>query len=189
MLSVKEYFFITFASPSLLITTTSSLVIFFMRIKPHHKTQKNWIITVLKYATRKESFSFYEICAETKLTNEQKEQLRWMVHDKQILSNKNPNFHHYTRIENGKNEKTTMLHAGAEDHFKLLEYVELQEARASSRTANRFAIAALIVSIISFSYSAHQSKKAMNTAIKLPPKFYEAMQDIKASKTETQATN
>ncbi|PHR66110.1 hypothetical protein [Alcanivorax sp.] len=178
MLSANQYIFIIFAAPLLLLATTSASALLIMKAKYQNKKKTTWIILVLEYATSNESFSFYDLCEKTKLTKEQKEQLRWMIHDKQILSNPYSNFRHHTRIENGKHEKSAMLYAGAEDHFKLLEYVELQEARASSRTANKFAIAALIVSIISFSYSAYQSKKSMNTAIKLPARFYEVMQGI-----------
>ena len=39
-----------------------------------------------------------------------------------------------------------------EDKFRLLEYKELKEARASSKTATWFATAALIISILATGY-------------------------------------
>ena len=110
---------------------------------------QNLILDVLRYAVQRDEFTFFELCDAVNPTPTQKEQLRLMIGQGGILVSSHHNFHWESRKEGGKAEKTLKLFASAEDHFRLLEHTELQEARASSITANRFATAALILTFIS----------------------------------------
>jgi hypothetical protein len=64
------------------------------------------------------------------------------VWEKEIFHQNHSNYMGYY-----KQEKIN-LSMSVEDEFRLLEYIELHEARASAKQATYFATAALIVSII-----------------------------------------
>lgn len=102
-------------------------------------------IRALKFGSGRGWFSFNELIASLKIEPQSSDELILFAQIKSgHLFKHNVAPHVFTRAHDEKQ----VLHMTVEDEFRLLEYVELQEARASSRSATRFATAALIISIV-----------------------------------------
>jgi len=70
-----------------------------------------------------------------------------------ISALKNQSLTHMDKEEVTTGTYTSYYILSFEARFKLIEYLELQEARSSSKIATRIAISALVVSIVSTSFS------------------------------------
>jgi hypothetical protein len=64
-------------------------------------------------------------------------------------------------------------------YFKLLEYVELTEARKSATTATRFASIAIVISILSMGASIYFSKLQLDTPTKIDESQFELIKQLK----------
>ncbi|MBU2986811.1 hypothetical protein KO528_15710 [Saccharophagus degradans] len=129
--------------------------------------ENSLIIKVLNFATKRIEFTFAELCDATNPDEVEKKQLKKLIHYKEIL------FHDHSDFINKVDETNEIkLFASAEDHFRLLEFQELKEARKSSVVATRFATAALVVSIISTLASIGFSLASMKSDINVPEKLY-----------------
>jgi hypothetical protein len=148
----------------------------------------DFIIKVLKYATEKDEFTFEELCISLAPTDIQKTQLMRQVEVSEILGHAHVN---YSNFLSANKAPKTKLYASTEDHFRLLEYQELKEARASSVVATKFATGALTVSIITAIISTCISIKSMNSEISFPEEFYSYMKKIDGdvAKTSNKALN
>ena len=111
------------------------------------RSKKGIYIRALEFASERDTFTIQELSKALKLTDEQKYRMATQVWEKEI-------FHHNRSNYMGEyEEKEINLSMSVEDEFRLLEYIELHEARASSKHATYFATAALIVSIIATVFS------------------------------------
>ncbi|WP_394375340.1 hypothetical protein [Stutzerimonas frequens] len=131
----------------------------------------NLFIRVLRFSTEREEFTFEDLCKAVSPNETQIKQLKLLIHNKDLLFQNRVNF--FNEVDTNPNIK---IFAGADDHFRLLEYQELREARASSVLATRFAVAALFVSIVSAAFSIYFSITAMNSDINVPEKLYSTAQ-------------
>ena len=126
---------------------------------------KDHYIRALEYAESRSSFTLEELATAIELTPPQKAQLALQIHQNQIF---NQNASDYI---NNYEKRAIDLHFSIEDKFRLLNYVSLQEARNSSRSATWFAVAALSVSIISLIISACLSYMQLNSPINITTEF------------------
>nr|WP_319396457.1 hypothetical protein [uncultured Desulfobacter sp.] len=131
--------------------------------------EDNLILRVLKFATAKGEFTFSELCDEISPDDVEKEQLKLQIHYKDILCHNNDNFIHQV------DTKEIKLFAKVEDHFRLLKYQELKEARKSSALATTFASAALVVSIVATVCSIFFSYSTQKSDINIPDKLYSVL--------------
>jgi lipopolysaccharide biosynthesis glycosyltransferase len=100
---------------------------------------KDHYIRSLEYAESKEEFDLKDLARDIGLTVLQRKQLALQIHYKQIFN------HDASDYINNYESRPISLHFSVEDKFRLLNYVALQEARESSRSATWFAVAALTV--------------------------------------------
>jgi hypothetical protein len=140
---------------------------------------KDHYIRALEYAESRSKFTLDELATAIELTIEQKKQLAYQIHQKQIFNqNANDYINDY--------EKTAIyLHFSVEDKFKLLNYVALQETRESSRSATLYAVAALVVSILSFGTSAVLSYKQLNSPVNIPEEFVKKIDCLSEEQAKT----
>ncbi|RTL30013.1 MAG: hypothetical protein EKK49_13880 [Rhodocyclaceae bacterium] len=129
--------------------------------------EKDHYIRALEYAESRSSFTLEALTTAIGLTPEQKAQLALQIHQGQIFNQKAPDY-----INNYETQAID-LHFSVEDKFRLLNYVALQEARSSSRSATWFAGLALVVSIISFIISSCLSYMQLNSPINIPAELVE----------------
>ncbi len=134
---------------------------------------KNLMIRVLEWATTQEEFSFQELCEAVPLTEVEKNQIKLLIHGKDILYHNHTSFISYV----DKPQTRINLFASAEDHFRLLEYQELKEARKSSKDANIKSLVAIIITIISTVIAIIMSVKSMNADINIPNKLYDKIDE------------
>ncbi|PHI35986.1 hypothetical protein CBQ28_17130 [Pseudoalteromonas sp. GCY] len=127
----------------------------------------NLMIRVLEWATKQTEFSFQELCEHVQLNDTEKKQLVLLINYKSVL------FHNHSAFYTSYNHPDVKIFASAEDHFRYLEYVELKEARQSSKDANRKAMVAICISIASMILSAGISIYAIKSEINIPHKAYE----------------
>ena len=140
---------------------------------------KDHYIRALQYAESKIEFTLEELVKELGLTGPQENQLALQIHEKQIFQQ---NASNYINTYKGSNIK---LHLSVEDKFKLLNYIALEEARSSSISATRFAMAALLIAIISSVIAALLSIKQINSDANIPESFVRKISDISKSQTES----
>ncbi|WP_281546699.1 hypothetical protein [Pseudoalteromonas sp. PAR1] len=133
---------------------------------------KNLMIRVLEWATKQEKFTFQELCAAVNLSEVEQDQLKLLIHHKSLL------FHrHSTFISSvDKPDSNIDIFASADDHFKYLEYVELQEARESAKDANKKSLVAIWIAVVSMFGSIGFSIASMVSDINVPDKLYGAIQ-------------
>lgn len=105
-------------------------------------TKKNIYIRILKYANRKGEFTMDELYDELKLNQKQKDFVNSGRGTTGLICNTG-------RIKEEGTNKNSTFTISAEGTFKLLEYEELEEARKSSKWAMRFAIIAMLLTILS----------------------------------------
>jgi len=91
-------------------------------------------------------------------------------------------FHIY--IEGGEAWKDAPHYINTEGYFKLLEYRELREARASSKEARIYAIVAIIISIITLGISIYFSNKTLNQDVRIDRSQFETIESIRNSLNE-----
>lgn len=142
-------------------------------------TQKDHYIRALEYAESRSTFTLDELAKSVGLTPEQKAQLALQIHQNQIF---NQNASDYI---NNYEKRPIDLHFSVEDKFRLLNYVALQEARGSSKSATWFAAFALVLSIISLVVSAYLSYMQLNSPINIPADFVEKIDSLSRGQTET----
>ena len=140
---------------------------------------KDHYIRALQFAESKSEFTLEELVSELRLTETQEKQLALQIHDKQLFQQ---NSNSYINSYKGSN---IQLHLTVEDKIKLLNYTTLEEARASSLSATRFAIAALLISITSFVVSALLSLKQINSDINIPHSFVQKIGEISKNQAES----
>jgi hypothetical protein len=136
---------------------------------------KDHYIRALEYAESRSTFTLEELATAIGLTPEQKAQLALQIHQNQIF---NQNANDYI---NNYEKRAIDLHFSVEDKFRLLNYVALQEARSSSKSATLFAGAALVVSIISLIFTYVQ----LNSPINIPTEFVEKIDVLSQGQAET----
>ena len=73
-----------------------------------------------------------------------------------------------------------------ESYFNLLEYIELKEARQSSKRAMWAAIIAIALSFCSFIVSIYYSDKSANSPVKLDQTQFNTLQENLTNKTHSQ---
>lgn len=138
---------------------------------------ENLLIRVLKYATSREQFTFAELEAATQPNKIQKEQLIQQINSKHLLIYNVVSF----SMEAKRNPEKVILYAGTEDHFRLLEYVELKEARQSAAEAKKYSLWAIgISSLLAIS----SILVALFTEINLPKDLYSELDKLSKKNTE-----
>jgi hypothetical protein len=140
---------------------------------------KDHYIRALQYAESKSEFTLEELVAELRLTTPQENQLALQIHEKQIFQQNGTD---YINRYSGGNIK---LHLSVEDKFKLLNYTALEEARSSAISATRFAIAAMVIAIVSSTIAALLSIKQINSDANIPEGFVQKINEISKSQTES----
>jgi len=127
-------------------------------------------IDVIKYAINQPGkFKLGQMVDDLKISEENREILIIEIQFKRILASLDgaPTFH--------DDWQNLLIWASAEDHFRLIEYIELQEARASSQSAKNIAIFAIWLSIISLitsiSLTIYYSGKPINISDELQIKI------------------
>lgn len=128
----------------------------------------NFIIRVLKWATLQEEFTFQQLCKAVLLSEKEQEQLKRLIHDKSLLFHSHTSF--YSSVARPGSD--IKLFASAEDHFRFLEYVELNEARESAKDANRKALFAIWIAILSTVVSIFLSILSIESDLNIPDKLY-----------------
>lgn len=136
---------------------------------------KNFMIRVLEWATKQESFNFQQLCESVEPNEKEKEQLKRLIHHKSLLFQNHVSF--YSSVDKADIE----LFASAEDHFRYLEYVELKEARQSAEDANRKSLIAIWIAVISMLGSIGFSIASMVSELNVPDKLYGAIQSTSQS--------
>ncbi len=125
-------------------------------------------IRALIFASEKDSFTIQQLSEHLHLTDIQEQRLAMQVNNREIFIHSKMN----QRYLSSYNEEKSSLNMSVQDEFRLLEYTELKEARASSNKAIRVATTALIVSIIAaassifFSYHNSIAEKNYPTDVK-----------------------
>ena len=137
---------------------------------------ENLLIRVLKFATSRQEFTFTELVDAIQPNETQKEQLLRQIHFKHLLSNNRHNF--ISDARRTPNEVT--LYAGTEDHFRLLEYVELKEARQSAAEAKKFSLWAICISSL---LAISSILVALFTEINLPKDLYRELDKMSEKNT------
>ena len=132
-------------------------------------------VRALEYAEARSKFTLEELATAIELTPEQKAQLALQIHQNQIF---NQNASDYI---NNYETRAIELHFSVEDKFRLLNYIALQEARSSSKSATWFAGAALVVSTISLIITYMQ----LNSPINIPREFVEKIDVLSQGQAET----
>lgn len=136
---------------------------------------KNLMIRVLEWATKQGQFTFQDLCQAINPTEEEREQLKLLIHYKSILYHNHPTFY-------SSADKTNLkIFASAEDHFRLLEYQELKEARESSKEANSKSLIAIGIAVISTVISIFMSIAAMSSDINVPDRLYQTLKNSNQS--------
>ena len=130
-----------------------------MGVRGFMNTERTIYIEALKYASERDSFTIQELFERLQLSEDQKHRLAVQISNKEIF------FHtHVNYLKSYREGKNISLSMSVEDEFRLLEYTELIETRASSKQATYFATAALAISIVAtissvvFSYSSSKSE-------------------------------
>lgn len=142
-------------------------------------TKKDHYIRALEYAESRSTFTLDELVESVGLNLEQKKQLALQIHQNQIF---NQNASDYI---NNYESLAIDLHFSVEDKFRLLNYIALQEARNSSKSATLFAVFALFVSLLSFVVSASLSYMQLKSTINIPEDFVEKIENISKVQAET----
>jgi hypothetical protein len=106
-------------------------------------------IRALIFASERDSFTIQQLSEHLHLTEEQEQRLAMQVNNREIFYHSKMDKRYFSSYK----KEESPLSMSVEDEFRLLEYTELKEARASSNKATWFASAALIVSIFSAFYN------------------------------------
>lgn len=139
---------------------------------------KDHYIRALQFAESKSEFTLQELVENVGLTKTQEQQLAIQIHEKQIFQQNASSY-----INNYRKQRVE-LHLSVEDKFKLLNYVALEEARSSSRSATGYAIAAIVISIVASLTSGYLSIKQLKSEVLIPPSFIQKIDDINKKQSE-----
>lgn len=140
---------------------------------------KDKYILALQFAERKGEFSLPELVNELRLDATEEKQLAVQIHDKQLFLQNATDYINNYRLREIK------LHFSIEDKFRLLNFVALEESRASSNEAKRYAIAALVVSILTGIGSICMAKKQIDSDVNLPRKVLDDFSKVKSDISES----
>lgn len=132
------------------------------------------VIRVLIFAKNKIEFTMKELFDEINPNSEEEKILRNLISEKDLLNHN----HSPGGLRKTTEPEKIFLHAGAKDYFRLLEFQQLKEARAASRTATWLAFGALIVSIVVGICSIYVSVDSMDRELKLPQKLYKTLKSL-----------
>lgn len=142
-----------------------------MKVEPKLKSnlQDHLYLRILRFAYENDNFSEKEICKALPLTEDEFERfVRGTI------------AHHAPDDENDKKEtaeqRWTMNHGA---FINYLEYIELNEARKSSKRATIIAIFAILLSAISMFISIYFSKKQLETPTKIEKTQFELIENLK----------
>jgi hypothetical protein len=120
-------------------------------------------IRALKFASNRDTFTIQQLFEHVELNDEQQWRLAVQISNKEIFYHSRM---HY--LQEWQKGEVIDLSMSVEDEFRLLEYTELSEARASSKRATVFATAALIVSVVATISSTWFSYQSSNSEINYP---------------------
>lgn len=144
--------------------------------------EKDIYIKALEYAQSKESFTFQDLESHLSLTELQSQQMARQIHYHLIFR------HDTTNFINAYQEKDIKLYFTVNDRFRLLDYIALQESRLaaqeakiSAKHATYFAVAALVVSIITALMSFYFSQKQLVSDINLPNEITRSIQTLESN--------
>jgi len=112
-------------------------------IKSNKKNENLFFIRILQWADGRDSFYFDDIKNEIEMNEFQSGMLEREIHMGRLFGHNCHSVYLATRKDN-----KVKLWMTIDDKFRLLDYIELQEARRSSKVATWFAAAALVVSIV-----------------------------------------
>lgn len=96
-------------------------------------TDRVMYIDALKFASERDTFTIQQLFDHLQPSDDQKHRLAVQVSNKEIFFHARVNY--FQEYQKGKDINLSM---SVEDEFRLLEYTELSEARASSRQATLF---------------------------------------------------
>lgn len=100
-------------------------------------------IEILELANGKEYVTESEILTTLRDSEKVRAVVRWMITQGSLFE------HHFINQDKRSNSNGNMVFTiRPHECFQLLQYYELKEARSASKTATRWAIAALVVSLI-----------------------------------------
>lgn len=140
---------------------------------------KDHYIRALEYAESRRKFTLDDLAKAIELTDKQKEQLAYQISRNLIFNQDASDYSSQCKTQ------AIDLHFSVEDKFKLLNYVALEEARKSSKTATWFASSALLVSIFSILVSAILSDKQLDSPVNIPEEFVKKIDGLSKGQDET----
>lgn len=142
--------------------------------------QRSLYIQLLEYGKSKLSFTLNDLKNEFKLDSGEKlnsEQILTIIrqiNDKMIFYTNG-----YTLSGSDDSfQNSIKLYFSVEDEFRLLDYVELMEARKASKQANYWAIGALLISIAGSAISIYFSNKQIESDVNIPKDFLNTINQI-----------
>lgn len=136
-------------------------------------------ILALKYAETKAYFTLGDLVKTLKLSKLQEQVLALQIDRKEIFMHSEVIYYNHSR-RNDMNLFFTIS-----DKFRLLNHIELEEARASARSASRYATFALSISVVAAIISSLLSLTQLFSNISLPDYTIAVMDDIKESAYST----
>lgn len=129
-------------------------------------------ILALKYAETKAYFTLGDLVKALKLSKLQEQILALQIDRKEIFMHSEAVYYNHS-IRNDINLFFTIS-----DKFRLLNHIELEEARASARSASRYATCALSISVIAAIISSLLSLTQLFSNISLPDHTITVMDSI-----------
>lgn len=140
---------------------------------------KDKYILALQYAELKGEFSLPELVNELRLDATEERLIAVQIHDKQLF------LQNATDYINNYKKREIKLHFSIEDKFRLLNFVALEESRVSSNEAKKYAIAALMVSILTGIGSVFMANRQIESDVNLPHKVLEDFSKVKGDISES----
>jgi hypothetical protein len=136
-------------------------------------------ILALKYAETKAYFTLGDLVKTLKLSNLQEQILALQIDRKEIFMHSEVVYYKHSK----RNDMN--LFFTVSDKFRLLNHIELEEARVSARSASRYATYALHISVVAAIISSLLSLAQLFSNISLPDHTIAVMDNIKEAAYST----
>ncbi|AZE89568.1 hypothetical protein [Pseudomonas orientalis] len=136
-------------------------------------------ILALKHAETKAYFTLGDLVETLKLSKLQEQVLALQIDRREIF------MHSEVAYYNHSKRNDINLFFTISDKFRLLNHIELEEARASARSASRYATYALSISVVAAIISSLLSLTQLFSNISLPDHTIAVMDDIKEAAYST----
>lgn len=142
-------------------------------------SENDMYILALKYAETRAYFTLGDLVKTLKLSKLQEQVLALQIDRKEIFMYSEMVYYNHSK-RNDMNLFFTIS-----DKFRLLNHIELEEARASARSASRYATYALSISVVAAIISSLLSLTQLFSNISLPDHTIAVMDNIKEAAYST----